>query len=97
MLPSNYTDWQHYADGYDQGLRSRADTGTTTSQLPTHTNDNYKDFFMGYTDGGQISDNTDGCANATNAQARCSPGHSQEYCQGYDVGFSFQSYLIHDA
>jgi hypothetical protein len=51
--------------------------------LPTHTNDNYIHFYIGYSDGASKIDHNYGKDYST-----CPSGHTQEYCMGYKFGYN---------
>jgi hypothetical protein len=62
--------------------------------LPVHTDDNYKNWFIGYMDGEIVAGyNQD--ANGTHNF--CPPGHIQEYCMGHRAGYDNTFYLLNDA
>jgi hypothetical protein len=82
-----------YIKGYNQGVASRADTSNPNSTLPAHTNENYMDFFVGYYNAAVDADKHNG---DSRGYVSCS-GHTQEYCKGYDAGYSYESYLLNDA
>jgi hypothetical protein len=51
---------------------------------PAHSNDNYMDAYRGWWAG-------DAAYNAPGNQYKCPPGHSAEFCVGYDFGFGIPS------
>ena len=68
-----------YLSGYQQGVAYRNATFTKPT-LPAYTDDNYKDFYIGYQDG-KVPEDHDYNANNLHFDS-CPTRHSQEYCSG---------------
>jgi hypothetical protein len=90
---ANYTqayksEHAEYAAGYPCTKKVGFDLGT----LPTHTNNNYRQFYLGLDEGGDAYWMVDGLHYAL---YNCPPGHTAEYCAGWKFGYSLG--LVFDA
>jgi hypothetical protein len=74
---------------YTQGLWLRAEMKCggidPLGTFPNKTNDNYKQFYIGYNDGATNADNTYDAANGTGI---CPSKHTKEYCMGWKIGYN---------
>jgi hypothetical protein len=83
---ANYT--QKYKDGraeYLTGYPGTKKCGIDLGKLPTHTNDNYRDFYLGLDQGGDAYDLVD---EAHYLLYTGPPGHTAEYYTGWKFGYS---------
>jgi hypothetical protein len=69
-----------YAAGYPTAKNCGIDLG----KLPAHTNDNYRDFYLGLDQGGNAYDLVDG---AHYLLYNGPPGHIAEYYAGWKFGY----------
>ena len=90
---ANYT--QSYKDGraeYLAGYPGTKKCGIDLGTLPAHTNDNYRDFYLGLDQGGDAYNLVDGLHRFLENGP---PGHTAEYYAGwkfgYGLGLSFDS------
>ena len=82
---ANYT--QKYKDGraeYLTGYPGTKKCGIDLGKLPTHTNDNYRDFYLGLDQGGDAYDLVDGTHYLL---YNGPPGHTAEYYAGWKFGY----------
>lgn len=82
---ANYT--QSYKDGHAEYLAGYTGTkkcGIDLGKLPTHTNDNYRDFYLGIDEGGDAYDLINGVHYLL---YNGPPGHTVEYYAGWKFGY----------
>jgi hypothetical protein len=70
------------------GTQERAVYPPPVPTFPVHTNDKYKDFYGGYHDGAVAAHNDDSSGKGVGFHGCPAAGHSQEYCKGYESGYS---------
>ncbi|MGC2573637.1 MAG: hypothetical protein WA364_19145 [Candidatus Nitrosopolaris sp.] len=81
----NYT--SSYRDGHAEmasGYQGTKKCGIDLGQLPTYTNDNYRDFYLGLDQGGEAYDMVDGTHYFL---YNGPPGHTAEYHTGWRFGY----------
>jgi hypothetical protein len=82
----------NYISGFQQGLAYRNATWTNISNntLPVHTDDNYKNFYIGYQDS-QVQEDHDYATNHLHFDS-CPSAHTQEYCFGWKAGYNQENW-----
>jgi hypothetical protein len=78
----------NYTTGYRDVGDERVNFGNFGT-LPAHTNDNFRDFYLGFYQGAVAADKHHD--NASLDYSRCPSGHTDEYCVGYKFGHTVEN------
>jgi hypothetical protein len=88
----------NFMGGYGGGLQYRNDTRNTNSTIPSHTNDDYRNYFIGYHNGYEYMGDYI-AKNGGTAPYICPSAsqHSKEYCKGFIQGEAIGGWEEFDA
>ncbi len=92
MSPGKHS--QDYLDGYNNATQLLSDNWSHVHTLPSHTNDNYKDFYNGYHDGAVAADNDYFKTSSAGFEGCPNTSYSEEYCKGYKIGYNDELVIL---